>query len=212
MPTITDWIMVGITFLYMLFTIGIFIANLRSSESAKSQLEETKKQMDESKNQFKKQLSEMRAQLNESKNQFNESQRLSCQPFLQVEIPNVIPKAQFEINLPLCKDEEVYDHLYNNVFIKNIGKGAATNIIYSWEIKDINVYNSNFPQINGIMQGDKYCMQITSCYRENPQDIQGLLLWEFNDMLGNRYKQKLTIYFEDNELIRCENDTPELIG
>lgn len=187
-------LMVIITVIYVVATINIYIENKKAVIAAKKQLIASKNQLKESKKQFK------------------ESQRLSCQPFLQVEIPNVIPISQFEINLPLCKDEEVYDHLYNNVFIKNIGKGAATNIIYSWEIKDINVHNSDFPQINGIMQGDKYCMQITSCYRENPLDVQGLLLWEFNDMLGNRYKQKLTIYFEDNELIRCENDTPELIG
>lgn len=194
MPTITDWLMVGITIVYVIATIAIFRANKKSAEVAETQLQQS------------------RDETEELRRQFEESQRLSCQPFLQVEIPNFIPKTQFEINLPLCKDEDVYDHLYNNVFIKNIGNGAATNIIYTWELKDINVYNSDFPQINGIMQGDKYCMQITSCYRENPLDVHGLLLWEFNDMLGNRYKQKLTIYFEDNELIRCENDTPELIG
>ena len=84
-PSITDWLMVGITFVYMLFTIGIFIANIWSSKSAKNQLEETKKQMEESKIQFEKQISEMRAQLNESKRQFKETNRLSCLPFLQIE-------------------------------------------------------------------------------------------------------------------------------
>lgn len=183
-----------VTTIYVVATVYIYSENKKSVIAAKEQLVETKKQ------------------LKESKRQFRETMRLENLPFLQIEIPSVIPTTQFEIDLPLCNGEEICDYSYNIVLIKNIGKGAATNIIYSWIIKDINIQNVDYPQINGIMQGDTYNMQITSCYEEITRDVQGVLLWEFDDMLGNKYKQKATIYFENRDLVRCENDTPELIG
>lgn len=40
-PSITDWIMVGITAIYVVATIAIFIANIISANSAKNQLKES---------------------------------------------------------------------------------------------------------------------------------------------------------------------------
>lgn len=44
MPTITDWLMVIITFVYVVATILVCIANIKSARAAKEQTEEMKKQ------------------------------------------------------------------------------------------------------------------------------------------------------------------------
>lgn len=47
MPTITDWLMVGITFVYVVATIFICAANIKSAKATRDQLAETKRQYDD---------------------------------------------------------------------------------------------------------------------------------------------------------------------
>ena len=44
MPTITDWLMVIITLVYVVATVFICIANIKSAKAAREQTEEMKKQ------------------------------------------------------------------------------------------------------------------------------------------------------------------------
>ena len=39
-----------------------------------------------------------------------------------------------------------------------------------------------------------------------------LLEWEYQDLLGNSYTQKVYFNFKDGDLENCENDTPVFIG
>lgn len=52
MPTITDWLMVGITVVYVVATIFICRANIRSAIATKEQIEESKRQFEESNRAF----------------------------------------------------------------------------------------------------------------------------------------------------------------
>ena len=61
MPTVTDWLMVIITFVYVVATIMISKANIESAKATREQLEQSKKQ-------------------------FVENQRLQVMPSLQIEI------------------------------------------------------------------------------------------------------------------------------
>lgn len=47
MPTITDWLMVGITLVYVIATIAICRANINSAKATREQVAETKKQFEE---------------------------------------------------------------------------------------------------------------------------------------------------------------------
>lgn len=47
MPTVTDWLMVGITFVYVIATIFICLANIKSAKATREQLAESKRQFDE---------------------------------------------------------------------------------------------------------------------------------------------------------------------
>lgn len=46
-PTITDWLMVAITFVYVVATIFICYANMKSAKATREQIEETKRQYNE---------------------------------------------------------------------------------------------------------------------------------------------------------------------
>lgn len=48
MENITDWLMVGVTIIYVLATVFIFIVNRKSAEAAKEAVEVSKKQFEES--------------------------------------------------------------------------------------------------------------------------------------------------------------------
>lgn len=52
MPTITDWLMVGITFVYVIATIAICLANIKSAKATREQLAESKRQFEEANRAF----------------------------------------------------------------------------------------------------------------------------------------------------------------
>lgn len=187
MPLITDWLMFGITFVYVVATIFICIFNYRSAKATREQVEE-------------------------SQNQFYESKRLECMPFLQLEIPQDTQRPLFEILLPFYKDESS-DTIYKVLWLKNLGNGTATNITYAWQHKDFDINETGYPPINAVMQGDKYCFQFTIDVDENIDDIpQKAIIFQFDDLLGNTYEQKVILCFEECDLVRCETDTPQFKG
>ena len=52
MPTITDWLMVIITFVYVVATVFICWANIKSAKATRDQLAESKRQFDEENRAF----------------------------------------------------------------------------------------------------------------------------------------------------------------
>lgn len=52
MPTITDWLMVGITFAYVVATVAICWANIKSAKATREQVAEVKRQFDEANRAF----------------------------------------------------------------------------------------------------------------------------------------------------------------
>ena len=186
-PTVTDWLMLAVTVIYVVATIVISIFNGRSAKATKEQVEE-------------------------SRRQFEETKRLELMPFLQVEIPPEIGKPCFVIELP-CTDSDNIQDIYSIVYVKNIGNGSATNITYSWETKkQINSF-SDYPPINAIMSGDGYWFQITLLIDEEIEFEEiGVLTWQYDDLLGRSYEQKVTLIIEEGELTRAENGTPKYLG
>lgn len=189
-----DWIeqysnslMVLITFIYVVATIEICRANIKSAEATKEQLEE-------------------------SRSQFEEAKRLECMPFLQLEIPTEQERPLFEIELDLCSGN-VSDTLYKIVKLKNLGNGSATNIVYTWKRNKTCDQVCDYPPINAIMHGDSYYFQLTFYTDETMESGNtGTLIWQYDDLLGNTYEQKVTLIFDEGDLIRCENDTPKYLG
>ena len=95
MPTITDWLMVGITAVYVVATIFISCANIKSANAT-------------------------RDQLTESKRQYEDKKRLEIMPYIQFE--QTKDNANHELNLVLDSGDELTGEYILLVRMKNIGK------------------------------------------------------------------------------------------
>lgn len=207
-PSVTDWIMVGITAVYVIATILILRANKKTAKAAEEQLAQSKTQLIEAKNQFEQELEESKAQIVESKRQFEESRRLACFPFLQFEKVdlvsqslNIILPNSFRDSISLLLSESK-DVLFK---MKNVGNGTAINLMYAWETELEKKHDYSLPDINAIMNKDAYDIRITV-----PVDYSatGYLVWGFDDLLGNHYIQKIFIAFQNGQLYQFDNDMP----
>ena len=106
MPTITDWLMVGITAVYVVATIFISCANIKSANAT-------------------------RDQLTESKRQYEDKKRLEIMPYIQFE--QTKDNANHELNLVLDSGEERTGEYILLVRMKNIGNGTAKDIAYTYQ-------------------------------------------------------------------------------
>ena len=193
-PSVTDWLMVGITVVYVGATIGIFVANKKSAKAAEKQIQQAKEQ------------------LKESERQFEESKRMECIPFLQIELPyDTYPKQQMDFEMPLYRKESTA-FSYVNVKVKNLGYGSATNIRFFWEYDGCQKDLFWILPINAIMQGDEYIIQFSFQYDENDLIDKTTFIWEFEDLLGNSYEQRVYFHFNEGDLEFCDNCSPEYIG
>ena len=187
MPMITDWLMVGITAIYVAATILICFFNAKSAKAT-------------------------REQVVESKHQFEESKRLETLPFLQVENTFYKGLPLFEIDLDFNDDIGVTR--YKLVKLKNLGNGAASNIIYTCKRNDNLHHSSDYPPINAIMQGDSYYfgLKYKAIDTETTDNINiGNLIWQYDDLLGNSYEQDVSLIYDKGD-IRFENDPPKYLG
>lgn len=193
-PSVTDWLMVGITFVYVVATILILIANYKSARAAEKQTQQSKEQLEE------------------SERQFLESQRISCMPFLQLEYDEMPHKGTFCIELyPDCYDSETNTYEIgegedNYFWLKNIGNGAATNLRCTRKYSNGKSEKKVFP-INGLMHRDKYPIIL---FVETNKKIQVTFKWKFTDLLGNKYSQIVNMCFENGVPKTIVNDIPIL--
>ena len=181
MPLITDWMMVGITVVYVIATILIWVSNRKSANAS-------------------------REAISLSREQFEENNRLNALPFLQVENRS-IRDTDFSLKLSICEEGVI---LMRGVVIKNIGRSAAKNIVYTWKYAGGSKCDV-FP-INGIMQGDEYGFDLKFCNTDFFMRGTGVLLFEYDDILGHNYSQKIIFHFEDGELLKIESDQPVYSG
>lgn len=177
MPTITDWIMVAITFVYVVATIFICIFNGRSAKATRDQVKESQKQ-------------------------FHEAKRLEKIPYLQASIGEWISREKRETLLPelwlnLTKsDDDNYASGGFSIVLTNIGLGLLDNLKCTWssdEIKKQQELSVTLLQCNQ----DFSVSVIVSAERQKQTVYKdGLLVFEFDDLLGNHYKQQLEISFQ----------------
>lgn len=209
-PSITDWLMVGITFVYMLFTIGIFIANIWSSKSAKNQLEETKKQMEESKNQFEKQLAE-------TKRQYEESKRLDTMPFLQFDTSSN-SLTNLAITLTLMAGDYTGGTNTASFEIKNIGRGTVKDIMYDWENLSGQKTDKEWFPIKSLCSGDLRKINLNFLApREKPEKEKAVFTFYYTDLLENMYIQPVELFFVKGSLLGVQyknhnTQPPKYIG
>lgn len=164
---VTDWLMVGITTVYVIATICIWVANNRTAQASNDQLEE-------------------------SKRQFNENRRLDVMPYLQFEAYN---DPLYDYSLDLALFGHNLSGTYTCKFcIKNIGRGTAKDISYTW-INFEGQYDRPFP-FSTLQNREKYIIKTNFGYelKEPPQNKACFDL-RYKDLLEHEYSQKIEFLF-----------------
>lgn len=177
--------MVIITSVYVIATIKICSANIKSANSTKDQLEE-------------------------SKREHEESLRLGIMPFLQFESYSD-SDYDFEIDLPLYKHDSCDRICPAMMRLTNIGNGAATNIIYSWENKEFSISFTEPFQRNAIKAGGEYVISFVFDGYSKAADSNKsyILTFQYDDMRGYTYEQRMifSFYFNGESIGIAEIET-----
>lgn len=183
---LTNWLMLGVTIIYVISTILICRYNKKSANVSYKQLRE-------------------------SQNQFEETRRISAMPFLQLEVGSNNEGTDFDMELNQESESRVVK-VDAKIRIKNVGNGTATNIIYSWRFNDLTESEYGFPPINAVMRGDSYLAGIRIYLHENCIERNASLQLQYEDLLGNTYEQNVCVVFDGFKIERIENNTPILQG
>ena len=169
-PLITDWLMVGITAVYVIATICIWIANNRTARAS-------------------------REQLKESKRQFEENRRLDVMPYLQFEIRhNMTP--DYSMNLVLFGHNLTGEYTIT-ICVKNIGRGTAKDIKYIWHNFEGH-YDRAFP-FSALQNGDSFVVLINFGYERTGFSRRTVYFdMMYKDFLEHDYTQRIEFLLDWN--------------
>ena len=170
MPTITDWLMVGITAVYVVATIAIWIANNKSAKASREQLEETKRQ-------------------------YEDKKRLEIMPYIQFEKSSGLGNYTLNLSLDSSKNSsESYNWILR---MKNIGNGTAKDIKYTYEWDDgkEKYDRSTFP-VQALSAEENQSIRIYISCASDGKDKSANLTFRYNDLLNHPYTQELSIKFK----------------
>ncbi len=170
MPLITDWLMLGITAIYVIATIFICRANIKAANATRDQIAE-------------------------SQRQFNENRRLDVMPYLQFESTNQ-PGVDYMLMKSLSENDCTGGEYSLRLRVKNIGRGTAKDIEHIWT-SFTNTYSQQQFVIKALQNGDARFLQISfvlpKVLKENSVAILEL---HFKDLLENEYIQRIEFEFE----------------
>lgn len=189
MPSIADWLMVAITFVYALVTVFIWIANYKSTKLTKEQLEE-------------------------SKQQFEETKRLGVMPYLQFE--NHKNSCDCEIDLVLSDNDTDGGRYLLGLKFKNIGLGTAKDITYKWTNFTGSYDRGSFP-IKSLQSTEEQTVRINiRLPKTKYENTTSEMVFSYKDLLEHQYTQivKLDlIYSTDNKTSSIKHTTlpPKII-
>ena len=176
-----DWIeqysnslMVLITFIYVVATIEICRANIKSAEATKEQLEE-------------------------SKRQFAENERLQMMPYFEIivhdDIRDFVECIELTISNSNAENSTVIDR---RISIKNIGLGVAKDFTYTWCNLD-GCYPRNDLSFTAFAPGEEKSIYF-DFYAEHKEDFSEYearvsMIFYYSDLLENKYSVVLNLVF-----------------
>lgn len=170
MPSITDWLMVVITAVYVIATIFISYSNKKSADVT-------------------------REQLFESRRQYEDKKRLEIMPYIQFEVASGLPDKS--LNLALNSGDRLINDHELLVSMKNIGNGTAKDItyIYQWDNFSKSKDRGLFP-IQALSSGECQKIKLAFAYTGSIADnLFARFILNYKDLLDNCYTQQLTIKF-----------------
>ncbi len=181
MPTITDWLMVFVTIVYVIATIFICIANIRSAKASQ-------------------------AQLSEMRHEYEENQRIGVMPYLNIYKCREAVSIQGETSCWLTEPDTKNILKTTVVFqIINHGPGIAVDVKYEWKNVE---YSRNYGYVESLSIGGARYLKVTFyAHKHGKVDYMGYetatINIFFRDLLGNQYLQTAHISFDvDSDLLK----------
>lgn len=171
-----------ITVIYVIATIFICVANIKSANASRDQIAE-------------------------SQRQFSESRRLDIMPYLQFETSNQ-PGVDYKMEVLLSETDYNSGDYILNLRVKNIGRGTAKDIEYIWT-NFTNTYPQKPFAIKALQNGDAHYLQVSFALPKVLKDTTTANFeLRFKDLLENEYSQKVEFDFEmKNSSIRLKSHT-----
>ena len=174
MPKITDWLMVGITLVYVIATIAIWFANHKSARATEKQLIE-------------------------SKRQYEDKKRLHIMPYFEIIVHDDIRDFVECIGLAISdRKAENSTVIGRRVSLKNIGLGVAKDFTYTWCNLD-GSYHRNDLDFTAFAPGEEKSIYF-DFYAEHKEDFseyeaQVSMIFNYSDLLENKYSVVLNLVF-----------------
>lgn len=174
-----DWAMFWLTCVYVIATILICVFNARSAIATQ-------------------------AQVAESQRQFEETKRLEFMPFFQFEKSDGSRTADYALQLSLTNTpNECYCYYYTGQ-IKNIGRGSAINLAYSWKSFVTEYDRGNFV-FSDLQNGDRRTIHLEMMVpKKKPADCYAEIKLRYMDLLNHKYTQRIVFSFD------YSSDTPRI--
>ncbi len=185
LPTVTDWIMVAITFVYVIATFFICVANFKAAKATREQTTEMKRQSDEAK-------------------------RLEHMPYLAVSFEDreandkrnqIFPDLMLDVNRG---DDRYLVSSCKTICVTNIGLGLAVNLFYQWrsgEILKTGCLSSSVIEKGNCCRSESILS--ASLPNMQSQSADATLTICFDDLLGNHYEQGVELSFQINPYHLC---------
>lgn len=190
MKVILDWlntysnaIMVIITFVYVVATIAICLANISSAKASKKQLKT-------------------------SIEQYEEMKRFNFMPYFQLLDVNTPGNSCILLPLKAKTGSGENYSIQVDFFIQNFGAGTAIKMKYIWNSLDSSTDMGKFVTA-ALRPGDKQIVRIMFIYSEGyiPEGIASIDL-KYSDLLGNNYIQKIEFEFINGRCKQYGIDSP----
>ena len=168
-PLITDWIMVGITAVYVVATVLILLANRKAVKAAKEQLEE-------------------------SKREFEETRRLGLMPYICISETNT-KLTDYDCNFDLVDHIKREATESVRINIENIGLGTAKDIACLY--RNFESESENLFPLIALQSGEKHSICFIFHYPSNQimHDTAYVVL-RYKDLLDRSYQQKYGFEFD----------------
>lgn len=192
MQIILDWLnansnalMVIITFVYVVATIAISAANIKSANASREQLEE-------------------------SKRQYKDKKRLEIMPYFNLYFKDGEPLNDLPYYLITRDSDKPFISEIYEMIIENAGKGLAKNICVKF-ITEL-AFLKNEPIVDLPLLSENRTQSIYLGFAgetdtiKKEQIIKTCFSISFEDLFGNKYQQNIDLSFSchDNELYICK--------
>lgn len=180
--------MVIITAVYVVATIQICRANIKSAKASNAQVAAAKEQTDA-----------VKAQLDESKREYEETKRLQMMPYFEIivhdDIRDFVECIGLTISNSNAENRTVIDR---RISIKNIGLGVAKDFTYTWCNLD-GCYPRNDLGFTAFAPGEEKSIYF-DFYAEHKEDFseyeaQVSMIFYYSDLLENKYSVVLNLVF-----------------